>query len=435
MGKPFAWVLALIMAASSVSAQSTRPPGIPGEMPPLTVGEETSKTDVLVTGFRVSGDFDDNALNDNRNKQSNLVTVLEPELGWKLSRSRVEWNLSYRPGFARSYPLQTYNSRSQLLDTAMRFRLSRRFELRVRNSFLESKNPFDRLRQPDLTGFGVLDRPNDSILLPATRRTSEQAGLDLTYALGPHSVAGASASFFSVKYGTTMGNSQRQFFENTTSRSGHAYYSHHWTRRTWIGLDYNVQNLVFDNSQSGALIQSLSYMHTLALAPNMRVSLFAGPEHSNTRTTFPVVSILRGSEAASRSGWGWAGGAKYEWAGPHTSLTANVFRKMSDGGGVLGAVKLSSVTLEFRRQLTRRWTAELMASYEHNQALTRSRRALSYASASGGVTRMLGQNFSLDFRYWRVRQTGSGALAGADSADHNRVSTSLAYDFKFPLGR
>ncbi len=102
---------------------------------------------------------------------------------------------------------------------------------------------------------------------------------------------------------------------------------------------------------------------------------------------------------------------------------------------MLGAVKLSSAALEFRRQLTRRWTAELAASYDFNQPLTGNLRALSYASASGGVTRMLGQNLSLDIRYWRVRQAGASPLAAAYSADHNRVSASLAYDFKFPLGR
>src|SRR5262249_55228692 len=114
--------------------------------------------------------------------------------------------------------------------------------------------------------------------------------------------------------------------------------------------------------------------------------------------------------------------------------SATVFHKVSDGGGVLGAVELSSATLDFRSQLSRGWTAGLAASYDYNRPLTGNLRSRSYASASAGVTRMLSQNLSLDIRYWRVRQAGSGALA-ADSADHNRVSTSLVYDFNFPLGR
>jgi len=45
--------------------------------------------------LHVANEFDDNALNDNRNKQPNLMTVVEPQVTWKLSRARVEWLLHY----------------------------------------------------------------------------------------------------------------------------------------------------------------------------------------------------------------------------------------------------------------------------------------------------------------------------------------------------
>ena len=428
------YALALLFGVISLSAQSSRPPGVPGEIPPSAVGEEASKNDVLVSGFRISSDFDDNALNDNHNKQSKIVTILEPRLGWRFSHPRVEWVLDYRPGFSISHPLATYNPRSQLLDTGVRFRLSKRLELRLRDNFLESKNPFDRLHQPEfMTGFGILDRPNDSILSPTARRSSEQAGLDLTYALGAHTIVGASGSFFTVRYSAAAVLQPRQIPENTTSANGHAFYFHHLTRRMWIGFDYNVQNLISGGSRSRSLIQTVFYTQTVSLTSNMRVSVFAGPQRSFTRAEKLI--FIAGSETASRSSWHWAGGATYDWSGQRASLIASLFRKVSDGGGVLGPVQLSGATLEFRRQLTRRWTADLMASYDYNQGLTGAPRTLSYVSAAGGMTRMLGQNLSLDFRYWRVRQVGSGILAAGYSADHNRVSTSLAYDFKFPLGR
>ncbi len=62
------YALVLLLGVISLSAQSSRPPGVPGEMPPSAVGEEASKNDVLVSGFRISSDFDDNALNDNHDK-------------------------------------------------------------------------------------------------------------------------------------------------------------------------------------------------------------------------------------------------------------------------------------------------------------------------------------------------------------------------------
>lgn len=430
-------VLILLFAVTDLSAQMSGAPELPGEMSIPTSETRASKADWLITGIRISNDFDDNALDDNRNKQSNFVTVIEPHLGWNLSTPRLEWTLDYRPGFAMSHPLQTYDSRSQLLDTALRWRMTKRLEVRLRNSFLESKNPFDRLRQPELTsGFGILDRPNDSILLSTARRTSEQAGMDLTYALSPHTIIGASGSFFSVKYSSPSGmQSPAQFLENTTSTNGHAFYSHHITRNTWIGLDYNVQKLGFRSGRSQALVQSVFYTNTVSLTRNMTVSFFAGPEHSASHDDFSMLLQSPGLKSTSQSNWHWAGGATYNWSWARTSLAGSFYRKISDGGGVLGAARLSGATMEFRRQLTQPWSVDVQASYDKNKSLTETPGTLTYVSATGGVTRTLNQDMSLEFRYWRVHLSSNGVQVGNYLADHNRISISLAYDLKHPLGR
>jgi len=101
----------------------------------------------------------------------------------------------------------------------------------------------------------------------------------------------------------------------------------------------------------------------------------------------------------------------------------------------MGVAKLSGATLEFRRQLARQWTVDLLASYEDNKALSGTSRSLTYVSATGGLTRMLSQSTSLEFRYWRVHLSSNSAPAGTYLADHNRVSMSLIYDLKHPLGR
>jgi len=433
----FGCVFVLLFAVIDPSAQTARPPGLPGELFPPTLEAEAPKTDLLVTGLRIANDFDDNALDDNHHKQPNVVTVIEPHLGWNLSHPRLEWSLDYSPGFSISRPLQNYDSRSHLLDTVLRLRLTKRFEISLRNSFLTSKNPFDRLRQSELMpGFGILDRPSDSILAPTARRTSEQAGLDLTYALDRHTIIGASGSFFSVKYSSAAGTQlPLQFLEDTSSMNGHAFYSHHLTPSTWVGFDYNVQRLIVRSSQSRALVQSVFYTDTVSFTPNITVSVFAGPERSATHDDFPLLVLPLEGERISRSNWHWAGGATYNWSGAHTGIVASIYRKIGDGGGVLGVAKLSGATLEFRRQLARQWTVDLLASYEDNKALSGTSRALTYVSATGGLTRMLSQSTSLEFRYWRVHLSSNSAQVGTYLADHNRVSMSLIYDLKHPLGR
>src|SRR5260370_22896220 len=102
-------------------------------------------------------------------------------------------------------------------------------------------------------------------------------------------------------------------------------------------------------------------------------------------------------------------------------MIASVYRKIGDGGGVLGVAKLSGATLEFRRQLARQWTVDLLASYEDNKALSGASRTLTYVSATGGVTRMLSPSTSLEFRYLRVHLARKSAPAGSFFSCSKRV--------------
>src|SRR5258708_6513907 len=103
-------VLMLLLTATALHAQSKGPSGLPDEPTPAILDADRSNT--LMLGLRLANEFDDNALNDNRNKQSNLMTVVEPQVTWKLSRTHLEWMLHYTNGFAFSQQLPAYNSQS-----------------------------------------------------------------------------------------------------------------------------------------------------------------------------------------------------------------------------------------------------------------------------------------------------------------------------------
>jgi hypothetical protein len=227
--------------------------------------------------------------------------------------------------------------------------------------------------------------------------------------------------------------SLQQRLGDTRSTSGHAFYTHHVSRRQWIGLEYNVQKLISRSAQSDTVAHSAFFTHIISLTPKTRFTVFAGPEHSATYYRFGIPAPAA-QVAASRSTWRWAGGATYEWTGTHTSFSASLSRRISDGAGFFGAVRLSGATAELRHELTRRWRADLLISYQLNRPLLGSQGALTYISASGGLTRALSHNVSLDLRYWRVNQSASRALTGIGLSNHHRVSASLAYAFARPLG-
>ena len=430
--KHFRCALFVLFALAGLSAQTGQQSDFPGDMPNRQA--QASPTNSLITGIRMSTDFDDNAFNDNRTKEYSVTTVAEPHLGWAVSHARFNWLLDYQFGQSVSLQPLLHDSQSHRLDTDLQLRLTQRLKVRLRNNFLESANPFDRLPGTEPTGFGVLDRPND-IILTTVRRSSEQAGLDLTYALGPHSLTGASASFVTLGYGAPTGPQPATAVpEDASSINGHVFFTQHLTPRYWGGLEYNTQKLSSQNGQSTSLVHSVFLTQAISFSPNMTVSAFAGPERSTLENAGFVFSGLPAGTAQSHSAWHWAGGAVYYWFRPHNTLVISSYRKISDGGGLLGIVRLTGVTADFHQEINRRWTADLLASYSHNQLLSAPSGLLSYISASGGLKCRLSQSVLLELRYWKDYVPANDLLA-FNLADHNRVSVSLEYSTTTQLGK
>ena len=415
----------LVLSEIAVNPQTFTLPVLPGEA--VVRAKETDRT-TFVMGLRMSEEFDDNAVNDNLSKQGSLVTVLEPHVGWTLSGSRKQWNLDFLPGFSKGYPASVYDSRSQLFDTAFQIAPTRKLRIRLRESFLRSKNVFDQLRQSELAaGSSVLDRPNNSVVA-ASRENNEQVSGDLTYALNRRTSFGVSGAFYAVGYKSAVDD---QELNNTRSIGTHVFLSYRSSKHNLSGLDYNIQDLVSDYLHSRALVQSFLYTDTVLIARDTSISFFAGPERSILREVVALPSL--GAKTANRSSWSWSGGANFARSGTRTTLAVGVSRRISNGAGLQGIVQLSSATAEMRRQLTRQWKGRLLVAADRNNPLGTNSDTLSYLSVAGGLSRALSQRLSLDFQYWHMHQSNSSAQTSTFLANHNRVSMSVVYDFKAPL--
>jgi len=424
-------VLMLLFMVTALHGQTDRPSGLPEVPTPII---EPDRSDTLTLGLRVANEFDDNALNDNRNKQPNLMTVVEPQVTWKLSRTRLEWLLHYTNGFAISQQLPAYNSQSHSLDVRVGFRQTKRLKFSFTNSFLKSTNPFDFFRGAGTgSGTGPSTQPNDFLLTATANRTSEQAGAEAIYALSRHGMAGVSGSFSSLQYGAaTSSQFPSQFLVDESSMGGSIFYSHHVSRRQWARVDYGVQRLVFSGRSS--LVQNAFYTHTVALSSVSMFSIFAGPERATSSLLGDAHSPEGPLFVASRA-WHWAGGATYTRSTAGTHLAFGFYRKISSESGLLGAAWLSSATVEWRQRIIRRWSVDLAGAYDHNQTLDPPRNALSFIWTAVGVSRTLKQDISVEAKYWRLHQSTDTLGTGSLVADHNRVSISLGYDLKARLNR
>ncbi len=326
-----------------------------GDLPSLLSTEETHKDNVFGIGVRVSNNFDDNALNDSRAKRANVLTIMEPHFQWSGSRSRAEWSLSYSPGYSLSHPLAVYSSQSQHFDASIQWKPLKRLKVQLQNNFLESTNPFDRLGLLETTpGATGIDQANISSATSARAR-SEQMALGLMYATSTHGVVGAKSSWFNVNY---SGIGESQGLGSARSITEQLFYSHHLTRRQWVGLQYSLQDLNAHNPTSHALVHSLFYTHAVRLGPNMVFSWFAGPQHTAFRTD--SVSAVTSSIHPRQH---WAGGATYSWTWDHDSISAGFSRRITDGAGLTGIARLSTAYTELRHEITQRWSADMLVSY------------------------------------------------------------------------
>src|SRR5215469_2679852 len=429
----------LILAAGclAAAAQVTQPQvlDLPTEGPLAVPQAAHSKINLLTMGWRVSGDFDDNALNGAHTQQGDLVTSIQPGLGWQVFRPRLEWAVDYTPGFYRSRNFSGYDSLSHVLDGRFQVKLAKRLRLLVRESFLKSANPFDQLQAFGTTA-GAPDRavPNETAPVTPADVLTEHAKADILYSLSAHSTVGVGGVFFSGNYSLPSHvQPTNQVLQDSSSVAGHGYYIRQVTRHQWTGLEYDVRKSIFNSGQSWSLVQSLVYTHTITLSPPLTLAFFAGPERSLVQNVNATFTSLPPFFAGEQTAWHWSGGVTGRWSGTRTIITAAISRRVSDGG-LLGAVQLSRASAELTRQLGRQWSAALLASYDDSRSLA-GPGALSYASGASGLTYRLAPNLSLQLRYWREHLSGSSSLPSGFLADHNRIAIALIYELEHPLGR
>jgi hypothetical protein len=430
-------LLMVFVGGLTAAAQRTQSQAfyLPGEAPILVPQAENASVNFTTMGLRISSDFDDNALNNQQNHQADFAVFIEPHLGWRVSRARVDWTADYTLGLARSQKIAAHDSLSHLLDSGFQVKLTKRLRLRVDETYLSSANPFDQLQAlQSATGPGVHVVPSvAATVTPADLRT-ERSTVDIAYAVGAHSTMGVGGEFFIARYSLPSPTlSSNQLLQDSSSATGRAYYLRQITRHQWSGLDYRVLKATFNSGRSWSMVQSLTYTHTIAVLRPMTVSFFVGPERSVAQTATGVFGSSSTVLSEPPLAWHWSRGASGRWSGKRTTVGAMLSTEI-DNGGLLGAAQLTTSSTEISRQLARQWTARLLASYQHGNTLAGSRR-LNNSSVAACLTHSIRPGLSFEIQYWRMHMSGNASLPAGLLADHNRVSMSLVYEHSRALGQ
>ncbi len=435
MRTPYYSLLLFFLVPSALWAQGNVPMPASGEMPPVTTGSEFTPTNVIVGGVTVSGGYDDNLLNSVTNPQGGAEFYVTPSISFEQTRKRMFWTLSYSGGLGITQRFTDRNQLTQQLSGAVSYRVSPRLNVHFRQDWSVTTDPFARfgnnLFLPEL---GPLNQPNDTVPLPYARRSQKESSVIVSYVLSPHNIMGVSGSYYDQHFDNVVTATAGSQLIQSSGGSGSFFLSHQFSPRESAGFEYNFLDLSF--SQGHAVTHSFLFTNQLSLTSRTKLVFFIGPEyvllHDQVALNFAFFVIHFNVNAQS---WSTAGGAVYSWTGNRTAAQVSLTREVSDGGGLSGAVRLTSASVSVRRRLTNRWTANVGAQYSDNRALDLSNSALSLHVASGdvGLSRQMGPNLALGFSYARLQQTGTAL--GQTFGNHNRFQASLDYRFMRPLGR
>ena len=368
-------------------------PPIPGFLGGIGISpaftSEMEKSNYLRGGVNVGGVYDSNPLLVSSGAESNTSESIFPNIKIDETSSRMHWTLGYAGGLTVNQKFTSQNEGSHNLNFDSQYRLSPHVNLRVAENFSMTTGFFDSGNGTEgVVGSGG---PNESLITPLATQKSDMTTVETNYHFALNDLIGASGSFFDTHFSNAAAGAQ---LANTQTATGSAFWLHQLFHGDWGGLSYRFQRITF-NPGGETLVHSFMAVNTVSLSKQFTLTGFVGPQYSNNQGLIPgAVQPTQSTE------WSVAGGAEFGWRNQHTSVSAGYSRIISDGGGLLGAVRLQTVHGNFRRQLTARWAAALTASYGTNDSLTvpfvNSASSINLTSAGISVERNVAK--SLGFR-------------------------------------
>jgi hypothetical protein len=279
--------------------------------------------------------------------------------------------------------------------------------------------------------------PNASLIAPLSTQRSSVTTVETNYHLALNDLVGASGSFYDSHFTNVAGGTE---LTDSQTASGSAFWLHRLFGADWGGASYHFDRLTFNLGGGETRVHSFLAVDTLNISKRLTLTGFVGPQYSETQ------GLVTGTtQPTQSSGWSVSGGAEGGWRNQRTSVSAGYSRSISDGGGVLGSVRVQTVHGTFRRELVPGWAADLTASHGTNQSITvpfaTSASSVNVTSAGISLGRNVGKSIGLRFGYTHDFQEQFGvpgptptSPAQTLDASRNGVFVTLSYQWAKPLG-
>jgi len=401
---------------------------------------ELERSNYLRGGINVSATYDDNPLLLSSGVVSNTSETIFPSIRIEESSSRMRWTLGYAGGLTVNQKITSENEGSHNLNFDSQYRLSPHVNLRVAENFSMTTGFFDAGNGAEVVaGAGG---PNASLIAPLATQRSSVTTEETNYHLALNDLIGASGSYYDSHF--SNGPSGTPLTDSQTA-SGSAFWLHRLFGADWGGASYRFDRLTFNLGGGETRVHSFLAVDTLNISKRFTLNGFIGPQYSETQGLETQALVTGAPQPTQSSGWSVSGGAEGGWRNQRTSVSAGYSRSISDGGGVLGSVRVQTVHGTLRRQLVPGWAALLTASHGTNQSITvpfaTSASSINVTSADVELERNVGKRIGLRFGYTHDFQEQFGvpgptptSPAQTLDANRNRFVVTLSYQWAKPLG-
>jgi hypothetical protein len=400
----------------------------------LAFTSEMERSNYLRAGVNVGAAYDDNALLSPGGQIGNTTFSVFPNIALQQSTSRMRYSLGYRGGLTVNERLSDRNQGAHDFNFDSEFRLSPHVNLRAAEDFSLTTGMFGTNTgsyfQPGLGG------ANGTLITPLANQRSSATVVETNYHFALRDVVGASGSFYDLHFSEIAPGART--LVDTRTAGGTGFWLHELFRHDWGGFSYAFPRISFDPSGE-TRVHTFAAMDTLNFSKTFSVSAFIGPQYSENQGL--AASGPKAGQLSTLNDWSLAGGVEGNWQKERTSVGMGYSKGVSDGGGLLGAVRVQNVHAAIRREFLPGWAATAEAIYGGNKAitLTAADNATSIKATSVGASleRNIGRSLGFRFDYFHDFQNQSGSSDPAQNfdANRNRFSVTLSYQWAKPLGR
>jgi hypothetical protein len=425
-------LLSAVMNDDTRDDRMLAPPPVSGANYPTSFTSE-ERSNYLRGGVTFNTAYSDNVLGATTSAPvSDVSYSVWPTIALDATTPRLHTVLTYAPGFTFYQRTSSRNEADQNAAIDFEYRLSPHVTFSAHDGFQKSSNVFN---QPDLAagGFGGgvsggTQEPNDSVIAPIADRLSNNGNVGIAYQFAANQMAGASGTFSNLRY---PDEAEVPGLFDSSTQGGAGFYSWRVAKKHYVGVSYQYQRLVTypTSGQNETQTHAVVFFYTVNPTSRSSISLFGGPQHSDTVQPSPYLPL--------RS-WTPAAGASLNWQSRLTSFALSYAHLIAGGGGLIGAVESDSATAALRQQITKMLAGSVSGLYAQNDILGGAVLGASNGHTIAGTAslqHLVGQHLSVQLGYTRLHQDYSAVAVLAANPDTNREFVSITYQFARPLGR